>query len=146
MAAPKERQTWIFDKLIANPNLGFSDMFSSYLEKFGKISEVTFSKDWKKAVKKHSDNQQAINKAKLDVIIKEEIKAVKRDILSKHDAMEILSKIAKGLPNENDEVPTPNEQRQAIETLGRFDGWVAPIKTEVKDTTEKPPIFGNDSL
>jgi len=138
MNNPKFRQNWILDELKINPTIGFSYLFSKYLEKFSK-SEVTFSKDWNKANEALKQYQFLINSAKLEQSIETEKEAIKRNILTKLHAMEILTDIA--IKGEKD-----TDRRNAIETLAKLDGWNAPTKQELNILTEQPPIFGSNPL
>lgn len=148
MNNPKTRQQWILDGLKINPSISFRDMFSDYYAKFSK-SEVTFSKDWNKANTELKEYQQIINNAKLEESIATEKEAVKRNILSKLDAMEILTEIAIGKPKKiAGEIifPSAGERRGAIETMSKIEGWNAPTKQETKieanfaDIVIKPKI------
>jgi len=59
--------------------------------------------------------------------------------LQKHEALEILSKIAKGTAkkvNEQIIIPTSAEQRGAIETMAKIEGWFAAVKQETQMTVE----------
>ena len=124
MNNPKARQEWILEELKINPVLGFSELFSKYLVKFSK-SEVTYSKDWNKANERLKSYQDLINNAKLEQSIETEKEAVKRDILTKFEAMEILTDIAK---SENEKSA---DRKGAIETLAKFEGWNVAIKNDV---------------
>jgi predicted CopG family antitoxin len=142
MNNPKQRQQWIYEELVKLPNTSFSDLFSIYYEKFSK-SEVTFSKDWKKATEKIKQYQQAINNAKLEQSIETEKEAVKRNILTKLEAMEILTEIAQGKAKKIDGkiiMPSFTDRKGAIETLGKFDGWNSPNKTILSSDPENPII------
>lgn len=139
---------FILDELKLNSSLSFSDMFSKCLERFS-ISQVTFNKDWLKASEVLKDYQEAINKAKLDESIKIEKQAVRKAILSKHQALEILTEIAVGKPKKVEGqivMPSANERRGAIETMAKIEGWEAPKKTENTNINIETPIFGSNPL
>jgi len=139
---------FILDELKLNSSLSFSDMFSKCLERFS-ISQVTFNKDWLKASEVLKDYQEAINKAKLDESIKIEKQAVRKDILTKHRALEILTEIAVGKPKKVEGqivMPSANERRGAIETMAKIEGWEAPKKTENTNINIETPIFGSNPL
>ncbi len=143
MNNPKSRQQWILDELKINPAIGFSETFSKYLVKFSK-SEVTFSKDWNKVNTEFQEYQESIKKAKLEQSIETEKEAVKRNILSKHDAMEILSEIAQGKEKEvagKKVAPSYADRRNAIETLSKIEGWNAPTKQETDINFSKDVVI-----
>ena len=142
---PKDRQDWIFQELVKDKNKTFSEMFSNYLVEFGKISEVTFNIDWKKANATHSEYRESIKNKIIDASAKEEIKAVKRNILSKHDALEILTEIAQGKVKKVEGtliIPSPSDRKGAIESIAKIEGWNAPTKseTELSATNKKVVI------
>jgi hypothetical protein len=123
-------------------------MFINYLVEFGKISEVTFNIDWKKANATHSEYRESIKNKIIDASAKEEIKAVKRNILSKHDALEILTEIAQGKVKKVEGtliIPSPSDRKGAIESIAKIEGWNAPNKLDI--STENPiPIFNQNPL
>ncbi len=139
MNTPKDRQQWIYDLLIREPTLSFTDGFTKYLLNFtnskGKaLSKVTFTKDWKQAQALLKEYQRTINDEKLKESIKQEKKAVKRNILSKHDAMEILTTIAKNaFGKENDRI-------KAIAELSKFEGWYEPKKIDITTDFKLEPL------
>jgi hypothetical protein len=107
-------------------------MFGKYSEAFG-LSDKTFDKDWKKANERIKEFRDEVNKAKLNTAIKEEVKAVKKAILTKNRALEILTEIAEGKAKKVEEriiMPTFGERKGAIETIMKIEGWEAPKKTE----------------
>jgi hypothetical protein len=132
---PKDRQDWIFQELVKDKNKTFSEMFSDYLVEFGKISEVTFNIDWKKANATHSEYRESIKNKIIDASAKEEIKVIKRNILSKHDALEILTEIAQGKVKKIEGtliIPSPSDRKGAIESIAKIEGWNAPTKSETE--------------
>jgi hypothetical protein len=147
---PKDRQDWIFQELIKDKNKTFGEMFSDYLVTFGNFSEVTFTIDWKKANKLHLEYRDGIKNKVIEASAKEEIKAVKKAILNKHEAMEILTEIAIGKPKKVEGtivMPTASERRGAIETMAKIEGWNAPTKAENTNTNiDRTPFFGEISL
>lgn len=135
MNNPKTRQQWILDLLKGEPTLSYVDCFAKYSQNFAKTRR-TFDKDWKKAQEQLKEYQDAINKAKLEESIKQEIKAVKRDILNKLDAQEILTKIAKGVATRVEDkivVPSASERVKAVSELSKMQGWNDPIKQNVNN-------------
>jgi hypothetical protein len=75
----------------------------------------------------HYNNAQIErNNIKTELGIELEKEAVKRNILSKHEALEILSEIAKGKHKKVEGhlvIVTANEQKNAIETMAKLQGW-----------------------
>jgi hypothetical protein len=150
---PKDRQDWIFKELVKDKNKTFGEMFSDYLVTFGKLSEVTFTIDWKKANTTHLEYRDGIKNKVIEASAKEEIKAVKKAILSKHEAMEILTEIAIGKPKKVEGtivMPTASERRGAIETMAKIEGWNAPAKSENLNTNLNQEVtvikWGNNEV
>jgi hypothetical protein len=114
---------------------------------FGKkwqLGNRTFDRYWEVANEAHREQFEAINSAKLEQRIESEKEAVKRDIISKHEALEILTKIAKGTAKRVEGqviMPSPGEQRQSIETMAKIEGWFAPKEIETTDKTIQPLQF-----
>ena len=124
-------------------NVQYKDVVGVFCGKFG-LTENSFIKYWKLANEAYLEQREAINNAKLEQSIESEKEAVKRNILSKHDALEILSDIAKGKHKKVEGhlvIITANEQRGAIETMAKLNGWEAPKKTETTITTETDIII-----
>lgn len=116
-----------------------------FCSKFHK-SERTFYNFWKKAKEQHSQQREAINNAKIAQTIIEEKEAVKKAILQKHEALEILTEIAIGKPKKVEGqiiMPTANERRGAIETMAKLEGWEAVKKTENINTNLNQEIVVN---
>ncbi len=140
MNNPKSRQQWIYDLLISEPTLSYVNGLAKYRQKWAK-SKTTFDKDWKQAQARLKEYQKTINDEKLKESIKQEKQAVKRNILNKHDAMEILTTIAKGTASKVDDkiiIPTASERTKAIAELSKFNGWYEPVKTETSIKVEQP--------
>jgi hypothetical protein len=113
-------------------NVKYNDVCSVFLRKFA-LSRQTFDKYWKQANTIHSEQRETINNAKLEQSIATEKEAVKKAILNKHDALEILTEIAIGKPKKVEGtivMPTASERRGAIETMAKIEGWNAPTKSE----------------
>jgi len=133
MNNPKTRQQWILDELKISPTISYVEMFAKYSQKFS-ISRRTFDKDWNKANIAFNEYREVIEKAKLEQSIETEKEAVKRNILSKLDAMEILSNMAYSAEKDAD-------RRNAIETLAKFEGWNAPTKQETDINFSKDVVI-----
>ena len=82
------------------------------LATFGKKWQTgtrSFDRYWKEANERHLEAQNKLQKEKDSIYIDAEKEALKRNILQKHEALEILSKIAKGTAkkvNEQIIIPT----------------------------------------
>lgn len=107
-----------------------------------KCVRSTFSNYWKKAKKKHIQDRTEIEKQKMNKTIQEEKKTIPKQILTKYEALEIISNIAKGNARrikvdgkEQVLIPTENERLRAIEIGAKIEGWNAPVKSE--DVTQK---------
>lgn len=81
----------------------------------------------------YSEAQIKRNDIKTEIGVKLEKQAVKKAILQKHEALEILTEIAIGKPKRVEGqviMPTANERRGAIETMAKLEGWEASKKFE----------------
>jgi len=93
----------------------------------------------------HYNNAQIErNNTKTELGIVEEQSVAKRNILTKLEAMEILTEIAQGKAKKIDGkiiMPSFAERKGAIETLGKFDGWIAPTETKVTLDKVEPIVI-----
>lgn len=124
-------------------NFKYSEVFSLFLPKFG-TTRQTFDKYWKIANKAHSEARQAIEKEKLATTIKEEKEAVKRDILTKAERMEIASNIARGKTRTVRGVmisPTDSERIRALDYLSRIEGDYVPVEQNHSVSYNLPPYM-----
>ena len=106
-------------------NVQYKDVVGVFCGKFG-LTENSFIKYWKLANEAYLEQREAINNAKMEQSIESEKEAVKKAILSKHEALEILSEIAKGKHKKVEGhlvIVTANEQKNAIETMAKLQGW-----------------------
>lgn len=139
----QNKQTYI-DFIVNELNKGnvqYKDVCSVFCSKF-QLSERTFNSYWKNANVAFSKQREAINKEKLIATIDQEKKEVKRAIIDKFEALEILSDIAKGKAKRIEGqivMPSPSEQRQAIDSIAKIQGWNSPIENELK-VVNIPPI------
>ena len=127
-------------------NVSFEKVFKLNLTKFN-LTRPTFSKYWKKANISYNNERAEVERQKLSITIQEEAKAVKKQILTKYEALEIISNIAKGNARrikvdgkEQVLIPTENERLRAIEIGAKIEGWNAPIKSE--DVTQRLEKYG----
>ncbi len=108
-----------------------------------KCSRQPFAEYWKTANKIYTEELEQINQIKIQEAQKNAKKEIKRDILSKEDALEILTQIAKGKQKKiktdsGDEIiiPSPAEQTKAIAQMSAMlAGWNTPKQSE--DVTKK---------
>ena len=104
-------------------------------------SPRTFDRYFKEAKEQHKGQQEAIKKEKLGVVIELEKEAVKRDILQKHEVLEILTQIARGNATSKKEDPPKYADRiKAIDTLVKIEGMEAVKKKEVEHKGIAPVI------
>jgi hypothetical protein len=99
------------------------------------ISKWHFNKIYPKARKLVDELVTAGIKAANDTYIATKIDEVKHDIISKQEALEILSKIAKGTVSKYGDVvliPTQSDKTKAIAEMAKLEGWVT---TKVDHTT-----------
>ncbi len=129
-------------------NVQYKDVCSVFCGKF-RLSERSFDKYWKIANTEHTEQRETINNAKLEQSIASEKEAVKKAILNKHEAMEILTEIAIGKPKKVEGtivMPTASERRGAIETMAKIEGWNAPTKSENINTNLNQEFKGFNFL
>jgi len=119
--------------------------FSECLELFGtkwNLPKTTFSRYWKTANERHLINQQEAQKRIGDILTDNLINNLNSAILSKNEALEILTEIAKAEIKEAKEGEIQNfppkviERIQAIKTISEMQGWNAPIKSDIKTDNE----------
>jgi hypothetical protein len=121
-------------------NVKYNDVCLLFCTKFD-LTKQTFNKFWKLANEEYKEQRQTIETEKLITTIEIEKQAVESNILTKNEALEILSEIAKDKRNES----SANERRGAIETISKIQGWNAPTEQTI-NLNDKPPIFGENSL
>ena len=108
----------------------YTDVWES-LGNLWEISNPTFNKYWKSANEIHTERREAINEATLNEAINHETERVKRDLLQRDEALEILTEIArnqimndKGYTNDSDRII-------AIKQVAKMEGWEAPDKKDI---------------
>lgn len=141
MNNPKQRQDWIFEQLVIDGSIRFTTLFRVYLEKFGKISEITFTKDWKKARARFEEYSTKLQQVRLKEVVKAEKVMVQRNILDRMAAMEILTEIAIGKAKRVEGtvvMPSFNERTRAVEVLAKMEGWFAPAEIDLN--VNKPSL------
>ena len=84
------------------------------------------------------------NKALDDAIRGNTFKGLENSYISKIEALNILSDIARGKIVEyegNVLVPSFSDRRAAIETMCKMEGWYATAKTETQIHSDEPPVI-----
>jgi hypothetical protein len=102
------------------------------LSKF-KLTEVTFVSYWKESNERHSKIQLATQTAIVEQSINADLDRLKLNILTKTDALLILTDIAKENLKEsvNGSISAKLEQISAIKTIAELQGWNEAIKSDV---------------
>jgi DNA repair exonuclease SbcCD ATPase subunit len=146
MNNPATRQEWILEQLTERPTLSYRECWGIYGVKWGR-KENTFTTDWNNAKERHTERQQAINAAKEVAIIKEEVKAAKNGLKSKHERLMILQDQVDAtlvdLQDEEleyrDKVALRKVLRELQAEVSKIEGDYAPAKTEVSTTMANKP-------
>ena len=141
MKNPKDRQDWILKILERRPNANFKECFSKYSVRY-KLSEQTFSKDWKKASARYIEHRKAIELKRASDLAEIEVNEGKNDVLTILEAQKILTKIARGEIEEIDEekiIPSHKDRINAICELGKMLRW-----QEVQQLTAIQNITNNN--
>lgn len=134
MQTNKARQKWLFELLKKEPACTYLNAFHQYKQKYD-FSETTFVSDWKKANKDLETWQNKVNSEVQKQEIQMEVEARKGNILTKIEALAVLSQIARGEPIKKDNekyYPSFRDQINAVTQLAKIEGWEAPTKQEVK--------------
>ncbi len=116
----------------------YTDVFKLAVSKF-KFSEPTFARYWKEAKPLYHKEREMIDKVKTSNMIQAEVSELRANILSKMEALEILTKIAKGVSRKvGNHILTPSdaERRASIETIAKIEGWNSPDKMESTNSIE----------
>lgn len=134
----QELSEWLY----ANPDKRTSDCVAYFTKKYNKAQCVIYTLVGH-ARRMMQERVIEAEKKKTAIIIKESEKEVLKSILSRNEACEILSNIAKGKVRKVGEkiiIPTDNERTRAITVLSDVFGWNAPAKIAQTDTQ------GNDII
>jgi len=129
-------------------NVQYKDVMLVFVSKF-QLTEKTFCIYWKTANTQYTERLQERNNKLEDQRTTLAKETLKKDILTKFEAMEILTEIAQGKPKKVEGtivMPNHNERINAVKTLATFEGWEAPKKTENTNIELKQPFFGNMDL
>jgi hypothetical protein len=104
-------------------NVQYKDVVSLFCAKF-RTTDRTFDKYWKLANDAYSKQREAINAAKISTTIETEIQDVRYNVLTKNDALSLLSDIA---INAKD-----TDRIRAIEVVAKLEGWNSAEKIDLK--------------
>lgn len=115
--------------------MNFTDCFK-LIQTNSNLVRSTFASYWKKANERYLASQQDIQRTLAEQSKQAEVDRLKKAILNKDDALEILTAIA----NEQlkigaaGEVSAKTEQISAIKTIAELQGWNAPteINTQIE--------------
>lgn len=127
MITPKSRQKWLFELLKKEPACTYLNAFHQYKQRYD-FSETTFVSDWKKANKELETWQNKVSSEVQKQEIQIEVEARKGNILTKIEALAVLSQIARGEPLEKDNkkyYPSFRDQINAVTQLAKIEGWEA---------------------
>lgn len=128
----------IADYMFAHPEVGFVGAVSYFVGKMSK-SKRTIERYVVDAEKIVGERRKIQEKAKEEAIAKAAKEEIKKGIISRMEAMQILSDIAKGKVREIKVKgktvfawPKENERIAAVEKLAEFNGWKSSVKIENK--------------
>jgi len=123
MSKQEKYITFIVDEL-RKGSVSHKEVFALICRNLRQMSKRSFDKYWKIANERYTDELQAIQKQKTAIHTEIELSTTTANVLTKVQAKEILSQIAKK------EQSKPNEKIQAIKTLADLEGW-----NDLKDGT-----------
>ena len=130
----------IAEYIYVNPDKKRGDIVSFFVEKWHK-SDRTVQRYLAKAQKKVENRIALEQKAKEKIIEQEAGNAVRKNILTRQKALEILTSIAEGSARKISDqlfVPTDRDRIIAIDKLSIMEGWNAASKTDINIRTGKP--------
>ena len=110
-------------------NVQYKDVMLVFVSKF-QLTEKTFCIYWKKA---NETYKQRVTERNIKIEHERteiEKSIVKSNILNKHEALQILTDIARS------EFEKAVDKKGAIETMSKIEGWNATTKTEIDLTTD----------
>lgn len=133
----------IADYLFANPDKGRKDVVSIYSEKFN-VSARTIDRLLEIAHKYNEERVRIAREKKNELFLQNEIESAKQDIITRNEAIELLSKMGRGIPQEisietdsEGNIKTkfihipPADQRGAILQLATMNNWNIQAETTV---------------
>lgn len=115
-------------------NVSFNSVYELNRTKYN-LHRPTFSKYWKLANERYWEEYKEVKKMKFKESLKNAKSETKKQIITKEQALEILSEIAQGTERRirtdaGEEVifPSASEQIRAIDQMSKIEGWIAPQK------------------
>lgn len=130
MSKQLEYKNFIKDQL-RNGIIDTEKICGLFCTKFDKARQ-TFYNHWEIAKNEYENEAKAIENEKSEVYKEQQKDAVKRGVLTKLEAIEILTNQAKGTASKikvdgKDKILIPNfyDRRGAIEMIGKMEGWFA---------------------
>ncbi|MDR2929077.1 MAG: hypothetical protein LBV41_12895 [Cytophagaceae bacterium] len=117
----------IADFMFKHPDKKMSDVVSYFVKKCQK-NDRTVNRYIKKAKEYNKSRILRQEKVKNDILIKQAKESAKSVILSRNEALEILSDIASGKKRKD------SDRTRAIQQLAKMEGWDAPEQHEIVDT------------
>jgi hypothetical protein len=104
------------------------------------ISPRTFDRLWQDAKKRYSEAQQEAQKAIVDTYTVAAVERLKKGILSKDEALALLSRTAKGKDEDDNPLDASYSERNgAIKIMADLLGWNAPKESNVNVTGSVSP-------
>lgn len=153
---PKQRQDWMYDYLIKNGDIGFTEMYTIYKQKYT-LSRSAFAKDWNVSSTMYKDYLLRSSKAKDDARLKADAEIAVKALKTKHERLlqyqklvdECLHDLATGMTNDTDvhegvvteyrrkmTITEINQTRRTLRDLqteiSKMEGDYAPTKNETK--------------
>jgi hypothetical protein len=146
----------ISDYIFANPMANRKDILSKFGKKW-QTSTRTLDRLYKEAKKHNETRVKKQQKVKDEVLAEKAKEEIKRDILTREQAQEILTSIAKGRARKipvksiiedgvekfiefDLQYPNDGEREKAIAQLAKMEGWEAPTKQEITGKDGAPII------
>lgn len=138
----RKRMIDVADFMFANPAASRADIIAHFRTKL-QISTRTFDVIIKDARKYNEDRVNIHEKAKNEAISECARRDAEKNIISREEALAILSTIGKGghrtTSNDNgltveDEGPSYADRIRAITQMAKMQGWEAPQKNEMQTT------------
>jgi hypothetical protein len=123
---------FILDQL-ANGNILYNSVSSLFCSNF-RVTNRTFDKYWKLANEAYSQQRQAVNSAKMEISIQTELEAHTDAILTKNQALQVLSIMVVS------ESTKDTDKIKAIETMSKMEGWMAATTTIVNTPLISPNL------
>lgn len=156
MAAPKVNIENAINEILADLDFGIerAECLSKFVDKW-QVSTRTFDRYWSEALSRFNALNVRAQNALDEVYIAGKKEALKKAILTKHERMELLTKLATG------EIPTWREviteagiqkleyysgaeAKAAIAEINKMDGEYAPIRKDITSGGEKISISFED--